>query len=251
MRSCAFSMRHKLVAVLGMVAVMVLAGGCVTTPPHRADFPAPPEPVVTLQAGDNLNFEFLYWPDLNATQMVRPDGKISLQMIGDVEVKNLTPDQVKTKLEELYADKLKNPSINVTVKSYDSQRVYVGGEVRTPGAMPFLEGMTALDALMMAGGPLKQSARLRTVVVVRNWEGKQVAQRINLKRSLKKAETEPFFLEPCDVIFVPRITIDRVDQWVDQYINQVIPRNTTANMTFFKDVGPGQPGVNNFQGTGF
>lgn len=242
-------MRQRLVAGLGVIAALLLAGGCVT-PPHQADFPAPPEPIVALQPGDVLDLQFVYWPDLSDSQTIRPDGKVALKLVGDVKVQDLAPDQVRVKLNELYADKIKNPEINVVVKSYDSQRVYVGGEVRQPGVMALRGQMTALDALMMAGGPIKQSAKLKKVVVVRRINGQQVAQSINLKRALQKPDSEPFYLAPCDIIFVPRVTIDRLDQWVDQYINQLIPRSTTMNMTFFKDIDPATSNVTNYAGQG-
>ncbi len=226
-------------ALVVLMAAGMLLTGCVTTPPPRADFPAPPEPVVALQPGDVLDIEFVYWPELTTSQKIRPDGRVALKLVGDVAVQDKTPDQVRQELLQLYAGKLVNPEINVVVKSYDSQRVYVGGEVRNPGVMPLHGRMTALDALMMAGGPSKESAKLRTVVVIRRAGDKQVAQSINLKRSLQRPDSEPFYLAPCDIIFVPRSTIDRVDQWVEQYVNKIIPRNTAMNMTFFKDIGPG------------
>lgn len=226
-------------ALVVLAASGLLMAGCVTTPPSRADYAVPPEPVVALQPGDVLDIQFVYWADLDSSQTVRPDGKIAMKLVGDVAVQDKTPEEVRQALLQAYASKLKNPDINVVVKSYDSQRIYVGGEVRNPGVLQLRGRMTALDAVMMAGGPLKESAKMRTVVLVRNIGGKQIAQSINLKRGLQRPDSEPVYLAPCDILFVPRSTIDRVDQWVDQYVNKIIPRNTAMNMTFFKDVGPG------------
>ena len=231
--------RIRFGAGIGLMAMVLVMAGCVTTPPPMADFPTPPEPVIGLQPGDVLNFQFVYWPELSDSQTVRPDGKVALKLVGDVPVQDQTPDQVRQKLVELYADKIKSPDINVVVQSYDSQRIYVGGEVHNPGVIALRGRMTAMDALFMAGGPLKESAKLKTVVVVRVADGKHVAQSIDLRRTLQEPDSDPFYLAPCDIIFVPRTTIDRVDQWVEQYINKIIPRNATTNMSFYKDVGPG------------
>lgn len=228
--------------------LLALSAGCATTAPPPEPFAAPAEPVVRLQPGDTLRLDFLYWPELNEQQAVRPDGNISLKLVGDVLAQDLTPEELRGHLITAYSDTLKNPEINVVVESYDSQRVYVGGEVRTPGVLRIQGRMTAMDAVLQAGGFVKESAKMKQVIVIRQADGRQYAQRINLKRALNKPETEPFLLAPRDIIYVPRTNIDRVDQWVEQYVNRIIPRNTTMNMTFFKDIGPGVTGVGAGQG---
>ncbi|HNR32241.1 MAG TPA: polysaccharide biosynthesis/export family protein [Candidatus Hydrogenedentes bacterium] len=223
---------HHGVLTLGVI-IMVLSAGCVTTPPsENPGWPEPAPPAVTLQPGDVIKILFPYWPELEAEQMIRPDGKVALQLVGDVEVQGLTPDGLRTALLERYADKLKNPEITVVVTQYVSQRVYVGGEVRTPGLIPIQGRLTVLEAIMQAGGFNKGTAQMRNVVLIREREGKRFAKSLDLRKALEKPESTAVYLEPYDVVYVPRTTIDKVDQWVDQYINQIIPRSVYWNLTY-------------------
>jgi protein involved in polysaccharide export with SLBB domain len=214
--------------------------GCTTTPPRLSGPAEPPRKELLLQTGDVVAVKFVYWPELDEEQAVRPDGKLSLPLVGEVEAEGLTPAQLNANLLNLYQDKLVNPEINVVVRSLDSQRIFVGGEVKTPGGLPLQGRMTALQAVVQAGGFLKDSARMSSVVVVRQQGGKQVATTLDLSRPMEQLETEPFYLQPYDVVYVPRTAIDRVDQWVEQYVNKVIPRNlhyTFSDIVNEKDDG--------------
>jgi protein involved in polysaccharide export with SLBB domain len=183
---------------------------------------------VVLQPYDVIRMRFLYWPELDDEQTIRPDGKISLLMVGDVEAQGLTPDQLQKKLLGLYESKLNNPEINVVVSALASNRVYVGGEVLTPGLILVQSKMTALEAVMQAGGFKEDTAKKGSVVVVRQQDGKQVAQTVDLRKALKHPETATFYLQPYDVVYVPRTTIARVDRFVEQYLNEVIPNRVGA-----------------------
>ena len=192
---------------------------------------------MVLKPGDVLQVKFLYWPELNEEyQSIRPDGKISLQLVGEVHAEGLEPAQLRQELLTLYQDKLIEPEISVVVRSLDSHRVYVGGEVLSPGLVPIQGQLTALEAIMQAGGPRKQSAKMDSVVIVRQQDGRQYATTIDLRASLESPESTAFELGPRDIVYVPRTAIDRVDQWVDQYINQVIPRSVHTNFTFTKEL---------------
>jgi polysaccharide export outer membrane protein len=212
----------------GAIAIVSAAGlGCSTTPKTTLDVSenAAASRELTLNPGDVLQVKFPYWPELNEEQAVRPDGRISLQLIGEVEVEGLTPAQLHEKLMTAYAGKLKNPELNVVTSSLGSHRVYVGGEVKNPGLVPINGRLTALEAIMQAGGYDKRSAKMSTVVIVRQREGKQYAYSVDLKKAIEQPNSDPYYLDPSDIVYVPRTAIDRVDQWVDQYINQVVPRN--------------------------
>ena len=226
--------RASLMNTAAMLVAALVISGCVTTPPPSESFPvAAAEPKVVLQPGDVLQVKFLYWPELNEEkQSIRPDGKISLQLVGDVEAKGKTPDELRTSLLGLYQDKLIEPEISVVVNSLDSHRVYVTGEVQNPGLVMINGRLTALEAVMQCGGFLKESAKRATVVVIRQRDGKQFATTLNLRQALEETESEPFLLEPYDIVFVPRTNIDQVDQWVDQYINKLVPRNVHWSFSY-------------------
>jgi len=224
----------KSVFIPGFLAALVLAialplSGCASNGPEEPspDWPEPAEPVLLLQPGDNLQIKFAYWPELDEEQLIRPDGMIALQLIGEVKAQGSSPDQLREELLARYASKLKNPEIAVIVRSFDSRRVYVGGEVRTPGVVPLQGRMTAMQAIMAAGGFLKPSAKLAQVLVVRRRDDKQYAKLIDLRAPLETNQSQPFYLEPFDVVCIPPKNIDKVDQWVEQYVNRVIPRNVS------------------------
>jgi len=213
---------------------LMLAMGCQSTTPKpeaTETFPEVSVPVVALQPGDMVRISFPYWPELDDEQQVRPDGILSLKLVGDVFAVGKNPSELRGELLELYADKVRDPEINVVVSNWDERRVYVTGEVRGPGAIPIRPDMTVLQAVASAGGFLKESAKIRRVGVVRTVDGVQYARTVDLRDSLREASSEPFELMPNDVVYVPRTNIDRVDQWVDQYVNRIIPDSVIFNLT--------------------
>mgnify|MGYP002347110480 CR=1 FL=1 len=238
-------------SLFGCLALLVTGlSGCVTAPKwsetpfpaaappssaaDAAAAPAPaPEAKVVLQAYDTIRVKFLYWPELDDEQMIRPDGKISLLMVGEVDAQNRTPAELQQELLKLYESKLNEPDINVVVTSLANNRVYVGGEVGTPGLILIQGKLTALGAIMQAGGFIESSARKSCVVVVRQQNGKQYSRTLDLKAELNGAEGEPFYLQPYDIVFVPRTVITHVDEFVAQYIDGVIPKHLNFTMGLY------------------
>ncbi len=180
------------------------------------------ESVVVLGPGDLIDVKFRYWPELDESQTIRPDGKITLQIVDEVEAVGLTPVQLGQKLTELYASKLKDPIITIIVRSLASQRVFVGGEVARPGIIPLQGKMTVLDAIIAAGGHNKLGARLDNVLVLRQQGEKRLAVAIDVKNELEQPSQEPFFLAANDVVFVSRTQIDEINQVVEQYFSQLL-----------------------------
>jgi protein involved in polysaccharide export with SLBB domain len=178
---------------------------------------------VFLQPGDVVEVKFFYTPELDVTQMVRPDGKIALQLIGEVIVQGRTPAEVQQGLMRLYEAHLKDPEIAVVVQSFHNQRVFVSGAVLTPGVIQIPARTTVLEAIMQAGGFNLQEAEVRNVVVIRHKDGQRYAYKLDLRDAIKGEETTAFFLEPQDIVYVPRTRITEVNQWVDQHINKLIP----------------------------
>lgn len=215
--------------VLGVACAILLSVGCRTTPPPSDNWPEPAEPALRLQSGDVVDVKFTYWPELNLEQPVRPDGHIEMQLVGAVKAEGLTPEELRGELLGKYASKIKDPEITVIVRSLSSYRVYVGGEVRTPGIIPMTGPMTVLEALMQAGGYLKESAKLKNVVVLRQREDQQFARTVDVRAMMQHPESDAFYLEPFDVVYVPPTNIDQVDQFVDQYVNKIIPRNVHSS----------------------
>jgi protein involved in polysaccharide export with SLBB domain len=180
---------------------------------------------VILAPGDDLEVKFYYTPELDVTQVVRPDGNISLLLVGEVQVSGKTPAALTDELIRWYKPHLKDPHIAVIVRSLYNRRVFVSGKVTTPGIVEMPSTMTLMEAIMEAGGFDFTEADAKNVVVIRQKGGIRVACKIDMKSNLDgKTIHEPFYLQPQDVIFVPRSGIAKLDQWIEQYINKVVPR---------------------------
>jgi polysaccharide export outer membrane protein len=194
----------------------------------------------TFSPGDSIDVKFFYTPELNETQDVRPDGKIALQIIGEVTAAGKTPAQLRWLLEKLYASHLKDPEISVVVRSFSNQRVYVGGQVMSPGTIEVSGRMTALEAIMEAGGVDFREAQVRNVVVIRHYNGTRYGYMLNMEPILEGKESHPFFLEAKDIVYVPRTEIAKVNQWIDQYINKIVPQ---TGFTYFQRRGNSTVGI--------
>jgi polysaccharide export outer membrane protein len=141
-------------------------------------------------------------PDLNSVQQIRTDGKIALPLIGEVNAAGLTPDALQKKLMDLYAPQLTTKEVTVEVQS-SSFPVYVTGAVLRPGKITSNHPITALEAIMEAGGFNYTTANLKNVTVIRQ-EGNQTTNYVlNLKRVIEGKASEPFYLKPADIIYVP------------------------------------------------
>lgn len=210
-------MRH----LLWLCPLLLLA--CATGSPPSVSLPAP-EREVRLEPGDQIEIKFLYWPELSDKQTVRPDGKISLPQVKEVQAAGLSPGQLNQELIRLYQSKIKDPELVVIVRDLIGRRVYVGGEVKQPGPVPLKENMTVLEAILLAGGHIKTSASLHKVVVIRRVGDKCYWMTVNVNRMMKRpSASPPIYLAPYDIILVPRTTIDQLDQWVEQYLTLLIP----------------------------
>jgi polysaccharide export outer membrane protein len=141
--------------------------------------------------------------ELTRTVPVRPDGKISLPLLNDVQASGLTPSQLAKVLTDGLKKFINEPQVTVTVSEINSRRVYVTGEVAHAGAFPLLPNMTVLQALSSSGG-FSQFAKVKAIYVLRNEDGKQVKHPFNYKEVLAGRNAEQnILLLPGDVIVVP------------------------------------------------
>jgi polysaccharide export outer membrane protein len=177
-----------------------------------------------LSPGDVVDIKFSYNPELNDSQRIRPDGKITMQIIGDVKAAGLTPEGLQKELTKLYADQLRKPSVIVTAKTLRNNKVYVGGQVNRPGEVEIPGRLTAFEAIGQAGGFRTDTASVQNVVIIRNRNGKEYGTVLNFEKALSGAEVKPFYLRPGDTVYVPQTTIARLNQWVDQHISRMLPR---------------------------
>ena len=231
---------EKTLEVLGAALCALLLGACVQTPvlitDTEPDFPyVSPGTNLVLNPGDIIDVRYRFWPELDVEEVpIRADGRVSLQLVGQVVLGGLTASEDDEYLVELYEDKLKEPEITVVVRSVAPKEIYVGGEVLAPGIVPLSHNMTPLQAIMAAGGFDKRSAELSSVVIVRHVDAQRYATALDFTQV---AGVDPaLYLAPSDVIFVPRNQIDKVNQWVDQHINEIVPERINFSIDV---VGPG------------
>ena len=140
--------------------------------------------------------------DLTATLPVRPDGKISLPLLNDVQAAGLTPEQLAQSLTEKLKKYIADPRGTVVVTAINSKRIYLIGEVLHTGGMPLLPNMTVLQALSSAG--LNQFAKTKGIYVLRTVNGKQEKLAVNYRKLVKGQEIEEnYVLQSGDTIVIP------------------------------------------------
>ena len=180
------------------------------------DTPLPPD--YAIQPGDMLDIAFLHNSEFNEQLPVRPDGKIALQLIGELDVYNLTIPELRKILETKYDTRLAYPEIVVSVESTNSRIVYVDGEVNKPGIVRINGALSLMGSLSEAGG-LRSNVLNKEVIIIRRNNGRPVVIVTNLQDCLEK----DIPLKPYDVVYVPATMIEVVNQWVLDYIRTSFP----------------------------
>jgi polysaccharide biosynthesis/export protein len=157
----------------------------------------------TIGPQDVLRIDVWKEPEISRTTPVRPDGRISLPLLNDVQAAGLTPTQLANVITEGLRKFVTNPQVTVGVTEINSRRVYVTGEVLKPGAFPLQAGMTVLQALTSSGG-FTQFAKVKGIYVLRTEDGKQVKHPFNYKDVVSGKHPElNILIQPGDIIVVP------------------------------------------------
>jgi polysaccharide export outer membrane protein len=182
----------------------ILSPGCASAPPPSSSVPSSVSlDVQTLNVGDVIKIAFPGTPGLEeAPQQIRRDGRINLSIIGEIKAADKTPAELEKELIEAYASELTSKEIKVTVLS-SSFAVYVMGAVAKPGKITPERTLTALDAIMEAGGFDTARANMKAVRVIRQEGGQLNNYYLNMKEILEGGESEPFYLKAHDVVWVP------------------------------------------------
>ena len=192
--------------------------GAVAAPPAAAD-PA----AYRLTPGDTLEVRHAFNPELNEAVQIRPDGRVSLPLIGEVQVAMKTVQEVVAELEHRYASEIRAPRIMLQIRGYAAQKVWVTGEVLRPGLVNMPGPMTLFEAISESGG-IKTTGSTTSVLLIRKGpDGKAQGRKVKPFVDGQIAADAAIPLQPFDVVIVPETRIARVDRWVDQYIRQMIP----------------------------
>ncbi len=192
--------------------------------------PAPREAAAApylIQVGDVLGVRLYTAPELNEDVTVRPDGRITTTLAQSVQAAGRSPDEIATDLRGIYNTELKDPRLTVEVKTASLARVYVAGEVVSPGEFSTLgNSLTLLQAVARAGG-LRTAGDENHVFIVRHQpDGKPLVLAANYRAAM--TGTDPAAdvqLAPFDVVYVPRSGIGQIYVWFNQHFQQFVPVN--------------------------
>lgn len=209
-----------------------LLTGCQSMHSQKNPLPAfQTEPELRLAPGDTIEIRFPYatqLKDLTETQTILPDGTITLAMVGKVMAAGKTPAELQDELVKLHANQLQHPVINISVTSLFERKVYVGGEVLRPGLIKLPGRMSVMEAIFEAGGFNMDKAKLKNVVLIRQQGKQRVAYSLDLEKALEGNTHEPVYLQPQDIVFVPRTTIVNVGLWLNQHLYDLLPNISFA-----------------------
>jgi polysaccharide export outer membrane protein len=195
-------------ALIGIVAAVGLAG-CASSGPSYQDMlkitndkPVQPDAII-LREGDVVGISFPSNPALKSdVQQIRRDGKITLGRIGEIDAAGKTVKALQEELLKKYNEEMAVQEVTVSVQA-STFPIYVTGAVLRPGKILSDRPLTALDAIMEAGGPDYTRANLKAVKIIRNVNGMMEHYKLNLDAVLKGEDSQTFYLKPYDIIYVP------------------------------------------------
>ena len=199
---------HVVTACAAALAISVASLAQVSANDKDDKKPAPQAPALSdeyrVGPGDKLRIEVYKDPQLSQSVQVRPDGKITLPLIGDLEATGHTPIELRDTITTSFKEYVTNPTVTVIVVEALASKVYVMGEVTHPGTMELHGPTTILQALAMAGG-FKEFANTKDVKVLRPRGGSNTSMetiRFNYKDVLN-GDAKPFYLRSGDTVIVP------------------------------------------------
>jgi len=140
--------------------------------------------------------------ELSAIVPVRPDGKISIPLIGEMPASGKTAKELQKEITSKYAQFITEPAVTVVVKEVNSPKVSVLGEVKSPGVYKIKDRATVIDAIALAGGLTEYAKKDKITVIRVDPSGEQRHLKVNLDDQLKGRRLEPFYVLPYDKIYV-------------------------------------------------
>lgn len=190
----------------GLLAILGLffCGGCETPTGKMVPKDWAGQTPGALASGDVVKLSFAGAPELNGVQKIRADGKISIPLLGEVDAAGKRLGQFQDELARLYKSQLKNNEVTVTLES-SVIPIYVSGAVLRPGKVALDRSMTVFDAIMESGGFVNDVANPSRVVLIRNTNGQQVTQTLDLSPALKGRPTAAVYVKGYDAIYVPKL----------------------------------------------
>ena len=205
-----------LVSGSAICAQSIPASGSVVRPADgRPQLKVHTEERYQLVPGDVIEVTYRYTPEFNQTVTIQPDGFVGLQIVGDIKIGGFTLEDARTRIVEKASARLKDPEVNLLLKEFQKPYFVVSGEIATGGKFEMRENVTALQAVMIAGG-FKDSAKTSQVVVFRRLNDDTAEVRtINLKNIRNTTDLEnDLTLKSGDIVYVPRNTLSKVERYM-------------------------------------
>lgn len=194
---------------LGLLAMVLAACGGSSRPPVATPVETGRAPDYVIGPGDNLQVSVYRMPELSATLPVRPDGRMSLPLIPDIEAAGKTPTQLAKDIEGQLRQYVREPTVSVMVTSFTGmpgRQVRIIGEAAQPMTIPYVEGMTVLDVVIRAGGLTRYAAGNRAEIIRReNPEARPQAIRVRLSDLIRDGDiSQDIAMRPGDTLIIPQ-----------------------------------------------
>jgi polysaccharide biosynthesis/export protein len=171
------------------------------TPGNASAAPLPADYVIGPE--DVLGIVFWRDQDMTGDVTVRPDGMVTLPLIGEMSAAGMTPDVLRTQIQVAAAKYVQDPSVTVVVRQIHSRKVFITGEVKTPGAYPLTGPRTVMQLIALAGG-LNEFADAKGITVMRTEQGQPRSFKFNYKDVAHGRKLEQnILLKPGDTVVVP------------------------------------------------
>ena len=216
--SKAMNLRCAALVVCLIPSCGVAAAQQAVTGPVLSATPAPPSPLsipsaqappsganstrYVLAPEDNIQVTVWKEPSISGSLPIRPDGMISLSLLGDLQAAGYTPMQLSTEITQRLEKFIQDPNVTVTVLAVHPKEVFMLGEIQHVGPVPITPNMSPLQAISAAGG-LSPFARAKRIYILREQQGKQIKIPFDYKKAIKNGDLQGLSLYPGDTIVIP------------------------------------------------
>ena len=228
--------RMLLSLILGTAAGAPLIAYAATEPfsprPHPStDFPNisyatwdEDEPAYRFFPGDELEITVLSAPELNRSVTVGPDGRISLPLIAPVMAADRSVQELQATVIGAYSSQLLRPDVAIAVRTATPLRVFVGGEVGSPGVFDMPGDLDAFRAVMLAGGFRPTARRNQVVIIRRSRDGRPMMRTVDLMRVFSNpSDADLVPLRRFDIVYVPRTRVAEAGLFIQQWFRDLSP----------------------------
>lgn len=236
----------RFVPLLAALFSVVLLGGCESAVVKKpGSFPSLQKQAQVkananykIGLGDELEIKFFFTPELNDRVTVQPDGNISIMFAEDIKAAGKTTKQLSKEIKQRLAPHVKQLDLSVSLRSFGSQKVYVGGEVERAGAYPITGDQTVLQVLGEAGWVAPTGRKHEVVLIRRNAEGVEEVFPLNINEVISGEDmSENPLVAAGDTIIVPPYDAVEGNRWVERNVTRMLPFNMGASASVTRNYG--------------